>query len=207
VTDDRWEVVATGETETAARLSLADLLPAVDRLVLLPVAATATADVAELTALELGEHALAAPTTPSHSAISGFGVVHASAARLGDDHRAAAELRRLAHARHAFDFDAFTADVLVLDLRRLREDGFAAQALALATTFGLDHTEALHVLVGAGRAVVPERWAAVPTRTPERASGLVHWADGFIGWRADPPPTPSSPTAGAAAAAAPPPAA
>jgi hypothetical protein len=205
VADDRWEVVPTDST--TARLALPQLLAAVDRVILLPVAATATADVAELADLDLGPHPLAAPTTPSHSAISGFGVVYAAAARLGDDHRAAAELRRFAHARHAFDFDAFDTSVLVLDLPRLRDKGFAGEALALAARFGLDDSEALHVMVGARRAVVPERWAAVPTRTPERAPGLVHWADGLIGWRADPPPTPSSPKAAAAADAGPPPAA
>jgi hypothetical protein len=189
--------------ERAALLELPGLLPDVDRLIVLPAAATATADVAELAALDLGSHAIAAPTTPSASGISGFGVIHAAAARLGDDHRAAAELRRLAHGRHAFDFDAFTADVLVLDLPRFRP--LAEEARAVAARFDLDAREALHAIVGAGRAVLPERWAAVPTRTPERAPGLTHWADGPIGWRADPPPTRSSPTATAAAAAGPPP--
>ena len=42
-----------------------------------------------------------------HARSSGFGVIHAAAARLRDRTDAAAELRRTAHARHAFDFDAF----------------------------------------------------------------------------------------------------
>jgi hypothetical protein len=201
LSDERWTALALDATETAARLALPELVPAAGRLVLLPVDATATADVAELAALDLGPHALAAPTTPSTAQISGFGVVHAAAARLGDDHRAAADLRRLAHARHRFDYDAFTTDVLVLDVERLRAAGLAAETLALAQAFGLDHTEALHAAVGADRAVLPERWAVVPTRTPERGPGLVHWADGVMGWRADPPPTRSSATADAGAGA------
>jgi hypothetical protein len=199
--DDRWTALPVDATETAARLALPELVPAAGRLVLLPVDATATADVAELADMDLGPHALAAPTTPSSTEISGFGVVHAAAARLGDDHRAAADLRRLAHARHRFDYDAFTTGVLVLDAERMRASRVSAEALALAEAFGLDHTEALHAIVGADRAVVPERWAVVPTRTPERGPGLLHWADGIMGWRADPPPTPSSATAAAGAGA------
>ena len=97
--------------------------------------------------------------------------------RLGDRPEVAAELRRTAHARHAFDFDAFTTGVLVADLARLRE----APLLAVADAYGLDDRETLHWLAGPDRATVPERWAAVPTRTPERGPGLIHWADGLGG--------------------------
>ena len=92
-------------------------------------------------------------------------------------------LRRTAHARHAFDFDAFTADVLVLDLDRLRREDLAAKALPLAAEFGLDDVEALHYLYGPDRATVPERWAIVPTRTPERGPGLIYWPDGIKPWQ------------------------
>ena len=64
-------------------------------------------------ALDLGGHAFAAPRRPGTNGISGFGVLHAAGNRLGDRTEAAAELRRSAHARHRFDFDAFSADVLV----------------------------------------------------------------------------------------------
>ncbi len=176
----------TGERagpERVARLLIADLLAGVDRLVVLPLPSVATADVADLAELDLGEHALAAPTTRSSTDLSGFGVIDAAANRLGELGDVAAELRRLAHARHAFDFDAFGADVLVLDLARLRADRFGARALALVQRFGLDHREAMHVLVGPGRAVIPDRWAVVPTRTPIREPGLVHWADAVKPWQ------------------------
>ncbi|HWM10159.1 MAG TPA: hypothetical protein VNO82_12485, partial [Solirubrobacteraceae bacterium] len=158
------------------RVLLADLVP-VDRLVVLPLPAVATADVAELAELDLGGHAFAAPTPPGRD-VSGFAVLHAAAARLGSRTEASAALRRTAHARHAFDFDAFTTDVLVLDLARLRSERLSAEALPLVSELGLDDTEALHYLAGPGRAVVPERWATVPTRVPVRGDGLLHWADG-----------------------------
>jgi hypothetical protein len=165
------------------RLLLPDLLPQAERVIVLPLPSVATGDIAELADLDLGGHGVAAPRRPGVSDISGFGVIHDAALRLGDRTRAASALRRTAHARHAFDFDAFTGDVLVLDLDRLRRDGFSAQAIPLAQEFGLDDVEALHYLCGPDRATVPERWAVVPTRTPERGPGLLYWADGVRPWQ------------------------
>lgn len=163
------------------RLLLPDLLPDVDRVVLLPVPAIATADIAELADLDLGAHAIGAPTRGGKGA-SGFAIIHAAALRLAGRVDLAAELRRTAHARHAFDFDAFSTDVMVLDLERLRREGFREQSLALVQEFGLHELEVLQYLFGPGRAAVPERWAAVPTRTPERGAGLIHWADRVKPW-------------------------
>ncbi len=133
------------------RLQLPALLPGVDRVVLLPLPSVATGDVAELARLDLEGRAFAAPRRPGTSGISGFGVLHAAGNRLGDRPEVAAELRRSAHARHAFDFDAFTTGVLVADLSRLRD----APLLAVADAFGLDDRETLHWVAGPGRATVP----------------------------------------------------
>jgi hypothetical protein len=164
----------------ALRALLGELLQEVDRVVLLPLPAVATGDVTELAALDLGGHAFAAPLRPG---ASGFGVLHGAAGRLRDRTDAAAELRRTAHARHAFDFDAFSADVLVADLARWRADGIGAQALGLHAAYGLSDIAVLHLLAGPERATVPARWAIVPTRTPERGAGLVFWADPVKPWQ------------------------
>ena len=165
------------------RLLLPELLPDVARLVVLPLPSVATGDVAELADLDLADRGLAAPRRHGSADISGFGMIHAAAVRLEERTHAASALRRTAHARHAFDFDAFTADVLVLDLDRLRREDLAAKALPLAAEFGLDDVEALHYLYGPDRATLPERWAIVPTRTPERGPGLIYWADGIKPWQ------------------------
>jgi hypothetical protein len=164
--------------ETAARLMLGDLLPDVDRLVVLPFPAVATADVAELADLDLGGHALAAPLKPGTKEASGFGVIHSAALRLDERTDLSAALRRTAHARHRFDFDAFTRDVLVLDLERLRTERFGERALALVEQYGLDDLEVLHYVFGPEHAELPRRWATVPTRMPDREPGLLYWADG-----------------------------
>jgi hypothetical protein len=171
-----------------ARLLLPDLLADVDRVALLPLPAVAIGDVAELADLDLGGHPLAAATRPGANEASGFGVIHAAAARLEDRTQAASALRRSAHARHAFDFDAFATDTLVLDLAKLRADGFTAQALPLVEEFGLDDAEVLHYLLGPQRAALPDRWAVVPTRAPAGGAALLHWADRVKPWQ--PPLTP-----------------
>ncbi len=164
--------------ETTARLLIADLLSDVERLVVLPLPAVATADVAELADLDLGDHALAAPLRPGTKEVSGFGVIHNAALRLDERTELSAALRRTAHARHRFDFDAFTHDVLVLDLARLRAERFGERSLELVRQYGLDDLEVLHYRFGPEHAELPQRWATVPTRTPQREPGLLYWADG-----------------------------
>jgi hypothetical protein len=149
----------------------------------LPLPSVVTGDVAELAALDHGDHALAVPRRPSAADASGFGVIQAAAMRLEDCNRAASSLRRTLAQRHAYDFDSFRGDVLVLDLARLRADGFSAQALALVEDFGLDDVEALHYVFGPDHAVVPERWAYVPTRMALAEGGLIHWADDVKPWQ------------------------
>jgi hypothetical protein len=145
------------------RLVLADALPDAARVVVLQAAVVAGDDVARLAEMDLGGHAFAAPVAPG---ASGFGVIHRAAGRLGDRTHAASELRRTAHARHRFDFDAFTGAVMVLDLERMRRDGFIRQALPLVWEFGLRDLEALHYLAGPDRATIPREWAAAFTPPP-----------------------------------------
>jgi hypothetical protein len=143
-----------------SRLVLADLLPGVDRVVVLSPAAVARGDVAALERLDLGGNAFAAPPKPG---ASGFGVIHRAAARLHDRTHAASELRRTAHARHRFDFDAFAGQVLVLDLARMRGEGFSRQALPLVQEFDMRELEVLHYLAGPNRATIPASDAAAFT--------------------------------------------
>jgi hypothetical protein len=175
--------IATHGPEHELQLLLPALLPGADRVVVLPLPSVATGDIAELADLELGGHAVAAARRPGIADVSGFGVIQDAAARLEDRTQAAAALRRTAYARHRFDFDAFRTDVLVLDLERLRREGFAEQGLSLVEAFGLDDAEALHYLYGPNRATVPEEWAYVPTRMPPCGPGLIHWADSIKPWQ------------------------
>ena len=166
-------------------LVLPELLPDVDRVVVLPLAAVVEGDVAELAGLELGDRSLAAPDVAGNTETSGFGVIHNAGTRLSTRTVVATELRRRAHARHAFDFTAFDIDVLVLDLARLRQDGLVAESVELIEEFGLTAREVLHFHIGPGRAVVPSAWHVVPSRNHADTPALLHWVDEAKPWGSD----------------------
>jgi lipopolysaccharide biosynthesis glycosyltransferase len=165
-------------------LLLGDLLPEVDRVALLPIDALVEDDVAALADLDLAGHAFAAPSVAGARGTSGFGVIHGAGLRLQARTAASTELRRRAYGRHAFDFDAFTTDVMVLDLARMRADKLVADYLPYVEEFGLSWREILHLAAGPDRAVVPARWHWVPTRTVVEHPALVHWADPVKPWDA-----------------------
>ncbi len=142
----------------------------------------------ELADLDLGGHSLAAPRRYETAGPSGFDVVNAAAKRLRDRPAAAAELRRMVLTRHRFDFEAFGADALVLDLDGLRAQRFTHEALAVAAAFELTDVEVLHLLMGADHATLPERWAVAPGRTLNRGPALLHWADEVKPWHDLPAP-------------------
>lgn len=163
-------------------LLLPDLLPSVPRVVLLPVDSLVNDDVARLAMLDLAGRPFAAPAVTGTRGTSGFGVIHSAGLRLQAKTVAATELRRRAHARHAFDFDAFGTDVLVLDLEQLRAEGFTTEYLPYVEEFGLTWREILHLAAGPQHGVVEERWAWVPTRSVADDPALVHWADPVKPW-------------------------
>ena len=156
---------------------LPELLPEVDRVVLLPHDSVATSDVAELFDLDLHGATFGAPDTVGIYGSSGFGILHVGAQNLRDHTKAAAELRRFAHSRHVYDFDGCTSSVLVLDLAAMRDNGFVADQLDRIQAFGLSLTALLCLEAGPDRAVVPETWDAAPTRSAIDEPKLIHWAD------------------------------
>lgn len=173
----------SGSSLTArAALLLAELLPDVDRVVVLPAESVVTADVGALADLDLDGHLFAAPTVVGPDRSSGFAVVHKAAERLNVRTDLSAELLRTAYAAHAFDFDAFTTEVLVLDLARMRAAGFAERAFAAAMEYSLDEREVLHYLAGPDRAVVPPAWSHVPTQATASDPGLTHWTGEAKPW-------------------------
>ena len=146
-------------------LALPEVLAAVDRLVVLPVDSIVRGDIAVLADLELDGALLAAPTVVGERASSGFVLIHTAGSRLKAKTRESAELRRQAYARHAFDFDAFDIDVLVLDAAEFRRRRLLHSAVPLIEEFGLTLRELLHFEVGPHRAVVPQAWHLVPSRS------------------------------------------
>ena len=164
-----------------ARLVLPELLPGVDRVVVLPPTSVVEGDVAELSAQELTGLPFAA-ARDRRSTDSGFHLLHAAGARLGPATRLSSELRRTAHARHAFDFDAFATDLLVVDTTAFAARLFREVALGLARDYGLRPHEVLHYLVGPDRAEIPDVWQHVPGEDAVAEPLLVRWRSPIVPW-------------------------
>ena len=159
------------EPETVARLLLADLLPGVDRARRCSRCRRSPPPTSPSSPTSTSA-ATRSPRRPGPgtSDVSGFGVIHSAALRLGRPHRG--RRRRCAAPltpATAFDFDAFTHDVLVLDLARLRARAASASA-ALAARRRSTASTTLEVAALPRRAR-PRRACrragrSVPTRTP-----------------------------------------
>lgn len=122
-------------------LLLPELLAEVDRIVVLGADAPAV-DVVPLAATELSGAPLAARGTREPLANTWR--------RVGDllPPEKASALRRLMGVAHPFGTTAFDTGVVVLDLARLRADGFTADAAPVAAAYGLDFGESLLAAFG-----------------------------------------------------------
>ena len=142
------------------------------------------ADVAELAGLDLGGHALAAPDRPGTGGISGFGVIHAAAARLDAPH--AGGRRRCAARRTRATRSTSTRSRTTSSCSTSR--GCAAERL-----------RGRGAAAGRGVRAQRPRGAALPHRPRPRdrsrsagrrcrrgrraRPGLIHWADRVKPWQ------------------------
>jgi lipopolysaccharide biosynthesis glycosyltransferase len=155
---------------TMDRLLLPEVLRELDRITYLDIDTVTEGDVCELAALDLRGHPLAGrPGRQSGATLW----------RLAGDKLApepASELRRTMSARHAFDFQAVNAGVLVLDLARMRADRFVEEFLPMAGRFGLNDQDILNAYAGADRVELDSRWNALPLLERMDDPGVIHYA-------------------------------
>jgi len=161
---------------TFDRLLLPDLLPELDRIVYLDIDTRPLADIAELYDWELDGDPLAARSAVARHVVSGFAEIYRSVRALSDRPDDAHELVRRSHTRHRYDFTHFNAGVLVLDLARMRTDGFCAQVIGGVERYALNDQQALNWYAGPHRAVLPPAWNARPTQEVVTEPWLIHWA-------------------------------
>lgn len=173
--------LSTGRHPRAVgQLLLPHLLSDVRRAVIVPGGAVVNADIAELAELDLKGRSLAARSALGGSRTSGFGLLYRAAAKMGAT--AAHDFYRMIHSRHAFDFDAFDTNVMVLDLAQLRKDDVAEEFLPLVESYGFSWSTVLNLYAGPNRAPLPEDWAHNPANEWPRNAKLVHWSGGPKPW-------------------------
>ena len=155
---------------TMDRLILPELLDEVDRVVYLDVDTLVIGDVCQLARVDLGGHPIAARDANVTESSEWWRAGRALEEPL------ATELRRRYSARDGFGRPALNAGVLVLDLARMRRDGFTAVAMALVEKYGLHDQDTLLAYAGRDRAVLDPRWNALPILEEVHDPALIHWA-------------------------------
>lgn len=167
---------------TMDRLLLPDLLPELDRIVYIDIDTLPLGDVSELYNWDLQGHPLAARSAVAVNVVSGYANVWRCTRRLKDRPTNASDLLTRLSANHAFDFRAFNAGVLVLDLARMRRDGFCRNYIPYVERYGMNDQEVLNSYVGSERVDLPPEWNAFPTQEVVDAPRIIHWAGPLKPW-------------------------
>jgi len=154
----------------ATRLLLPELLADLARVTYLDVDTITEGDVCDLARTDLHGHPFAA--RPDRQ--PGAQLWRDAGDRLPPG--PASVLRRTMSARHAFDFEAVDAGVVVLDLARLRRDRFVPEFVPMVWTYGLDAREVLNAYAGPDRLELPARWNLSPLLEQVVEPGVVHFA-------------------------------
>ena len=172
---------------TMDRLLLPDVLSDLDRVVYIDIDVTVLGDVGELWDLDLGGAPLSARPTASEWAESGLAFIYRAALRLPVE--VAREFRAFMHARLDGDFTSFNAGILVMDLGRMRADGFTEHFAGMAGRYGLNDQDVLCCYAGTAALALDTRWNSFPTREPVAADArLLHYAGGTKPWQSLPLP-------------------
>lgn len=167
---------------TMDRLLLPELLPDVDRVLYHDIDALAVTDVAELYDVDLDGAPLAARPSVGHGVRSGLGNILRSGRRLSESPDAANEFFRTMYQRHLGDFPAFNAGILVLDLARMRADGFTREFVPYVEHYGLNDQEILNCYAGSAYRQVEPAWNNWPTQETVTDPKILHWAGHLKPW-------------------------
>ncbi len=155
---------------TMDRLLAADILPQLTRVVYLDIDMLAMGDVTELGTMDLEGKPLAA----RDSNVSEVSEWHRAGRGLTETE--ALELRRSMALLHGVGHRALNAGLLVMDLERMRRDGFITRLLGFGERFGLHDQDTALAYVGPDRVHLGDGWNAMPVLEDVEEPRLVHWA-------------------------------
>jgi lipopolysaccharide biosynthesis glycosyltransferase len=161
---------------TMDRLLLPDLLTEVDRITYLDVDTVVLGDVCELGATDLDGHLLAA----RDSVVSGVSEWRNVGRRLPT--KLSLELQRRMGQQHGYDYPALNAGVMVMDLARMRAEGFTRTTIPWVEKYGFNDQDVMLAAVGPKRRALDPRWNAFPFLETVEDPLLIHWAGGGKPW-------------------------
>jgi lipopolysaccharide biosynthesis glycosyltransferase len=160
---------------TMDRLLLPELLGDLDRITYVDVDALVLGDVVELAATDLS----GGPVAARPSFYPAF-LYWWKAAQLLPPGRADELRRRM--TQHSLAGAALNAGILVLDLHRMREEGFTVQALAMAERYGFNDQDVLMAYTHGRRVPLDRRWNAWPLMERCDDPLLIHYVGAAKPW-------------------------
>ena len=164
---------------TLDRLILPQLLDDVDRVVYVDVDTLVLDDICRLAAMDLRGQ----PVAARDSNVSEASEWQRAPRRVAEE--SATELRRRMGRDHGFGGAALNAGVLVLDLDRMRRDGFTNTYLPWVERYGLHDQDIMLAYSGPDRGVLEPRWNAMPVLEDVPDPSLIHWATFGKPWDAE----------------------
>lgn len=170
---------------TMDRLLLPYLLTDVAKVVYHDIDAVLLTDIAELYDTELGDAPLAARDAAGRYFLSGFRNTWIATKKMPGGAKVANEFLRRMSAHQRYDYVAFNAGIMVLNLDRMRADGFAENYLPWAGMYGLNDQQLLNLYAGDTRVVMGPEWNAFPAQEDVVDPKLIHWAGHRKPWSAE----------------------
>ncbi len=169
---------------TMDRLLLPDLLGEVDKLLYIDLDLLPRADLGELYDVPLDGAPLAARPSQTTKAIGSVRSFADLAHRQLDDGPDVWRLLNLVHRRGGAGAVGFNAGVMVMDLKRMREDDFVRRYVGFAEQFFLNDQFVVNLYAGSSYRQLDARWNAWPGREVLDDPSLVHWVGPFKPWDA-----------------------
>jgi lipopolysaccharide biosynthesis glycosyltransferase len=160
---------------TMDRLLLPELLADLERITYVDVDALVLGDVVELAATDLSGGPVAARASFYPAFLYWW-----KAAQLLPPGRADELRRRM--TQHSPAGAALNAGILVLDLHRMRQEGFTEQALAMAERYGLNDQDVLMAYTHGRRVPLDRRWNAWPLMERCDDPMIIHYVGAAKPW-------------------------
>lgn len=168
---------------TMDRLFIPQLVDLADRVVYLDVDIVVLGDVAELFAIDLEGNAIAGREGMSPSWGCGCGMTKVIEPMLSPEqlHTFRTEF---AYSQ-SLQFGCFNAGVLVMDLCRLRSDGFTTKLLQTVTRYGVNDQFALNLYASGAFRRLPSSWNHIATQEFLDQPNLIHFTGPIKPWDAE----------------------
>jgi len=173
-------VLSHTTVSTLDRLLLPELLPDIDRIIYLDVDLVVLGDLAELWAVDLQGRRLAAKSSSSPSARYVCQMVDRALSHLPFEQ--ASDARRYLYDNFSMLSRAFNAGVLIMNLKRMREENFTRRFLPMVQHFGMNDQDVLNLYAGEERVELDPKWNAIPRQDITDGAAIIHFAGPVKPW-------------------------